>query len=173
MGNTDQESKPSFTIGQAVSLTETLDTYFSNRPTFRQVLEITQEQMQQLGGAANALLQKKEYQKAADAFLFLTVLDPTQHSYWLNLGLAEELSGNYDNALHAFGMATLTDLSDPAGHIYAAECYTALDKFRSALDALQLAVGCGDSKEEFAAIRPQVLDLTKKIQEGQAAHGNA
>ena len=125
--------------------------------TFQEVIGYSQETMEKFYKAAYNLFQQQEYQKAADSFIFLTTLNPNINSYWLGLGMSEQLCGGYQGALLAYAMAILTDVENPTPHYHSASCYRILRDFDSAIQSLEMAVRCADDKPQYAHLKQQAL----------------
>ncbi len=125
--------------------------------TFQEILEYTQEKMDKFYEIARNLFAVEEYEKASDAFIFLTTLNPYMHSYWLGLGMTEQLKGDYQGALLAYSMAILTELDSPLPHYHSASCYIALNDKASAMNSLKAAL-------EFAERDDKHRDLYKHVQ---------
>lgn len=140
-------------------------------PTLQERLEISTADIEKYYQAACRLLQKKEFNRAADAFFLLATLNPNHFHYWLNLGLAEQMRQNYSEALDAFGFAVLANTDDPRPHVYAAECYLALDKTAKSIDSLRIAMECSQDGKECVGVRNQIITLTKTIQKGKKKRG--
>lgn len=134
--------------------------------TFQEIIGYTDETMEKFYKVAYHLFQQQEYQKAADAFIFLTTLNPNIHSYWLGLGMSEQLCGGYQGALLAYAMAILTDVESPTAHYHSATCYRILHDNESALQSLEMAVRCAGDKTDFAHLKERAvsakLELEKK-----------
>lgn len=123
--------------------------------TFQEILGYTQESMERFYGAAYQLFQKQEYQKAADAFVFLTTLNPYVHNYWLGLGMSEQLNGSYQGGLLAYAMAILTDAENPLPHYHSGNCYRGLSDDMNAFQSYELTIRfCGD-KPEYSVLKEQ------------------
>jgi len=151
----------------AAHMIHSLGIHVDTTPTLQEVLGVASHDAQRYYEAACRLLQKKRYSEAADAFFFLTMLDPTSFCYWLNLGLAEQMQERYVEALDSLGMATLLNMDDPTPHVYAAECYIASNKLSQAIDSLRLAMECPTEGDEFASVKCQMIDLTKLIKKAR------
>ena len=117
-------------------------------------------------GAYN-LFHQQEYRKAADAFVFLTTLNPYVHNYWLGLGMAEQLEGGYQEALLAYAMAILSDGSNPVTHYHSATCYRALNDKQSALQSLEMAIRCSGDKAEHLNLKEQALLAKAAMERGK------
>lgn len=141
-----------------------VEAVFGGAKTLQQGLGISDHELERYYRAACRLLQKKQYDQASDAFFYLTMMDPHAHSYWLNLGLAEQLRGHYQDAVAAYGMAAISNSSDPIPHVYAAECYLEMDRLDSAVDSLQLAVTLGANESSLGSVKAQLVELTRTVQ---------
>jgi type III secretion system low calcium response chaperone LcrH/SycD len=108
--------------------------------TFQEVLGYTQDKMENFYVTAYNLFQKQEYEKAADAFIFLTTLNPYVHNYWLGLGMSEQLNESYHSGLLAYAMAILTDMQNPLPHYHSAKCYLGINEKENAIAALETAL---------------------------------
>jgi type III secretion system low calcium response chaperone LcrH/SycD len=112
--------------------------------TFQEILGYSIETMERFYEAAHVLFQKQQYEEASDAFIFLTVLNPGVHNYWLGLGMSEQLNEEYDAALMAYNMAIATNSDNPLPHYHSASCYYALHDKHNARIALEAAIKCAD-----------------------------
>lgn len=131
--------------------------------TFQEILGYTSDAMDKFYEAAHQLFQKQQYEEAADAFVFLTTLNPKVHSYWLGLGMSEQLIGEHDAALMAYGMAILTNMENPLPHYHSASCYQALLDKNSAIISLELAIRQSHGKEEYALIKEKAESFLNKL----------
>jgi len=131
--------------------------------TFQEIIGFSPEKMEKFYHIAHNLFLKQEYQKAADAFIFLTTLNPYVHNYWLGLGMSEQLYGGYQGALLAYAMAIMTDVDSPVAHYHSASCYRALDDQQSALRSLDLAIQCSGNTEEHKKLKEQALSAKNAL----------
>lgn len=131
--------------------------------TFQEILGYSSETMDKFYDAAHHLFQKQQYEEAADAFVFLTTLNPKVHSYWLGLGMSEQLIEEHDSALLAYGMAILTNMENPLPHYHSASCYHALQDRNSAIISLELAIRQAEGREEFSLIKEKAEALLNKL----------
>ncbi|CCB86962.1 MULTISPECIES: SycD/LcrH family type III secretion system chaperone [Parachlamydia] len=127
----------------------------SEGKNLKDIIGYTDETMEKFYGAAYRLFQAKEYEKASDAFLFLTTLDPQVHNYWLGLGMSEQLKKEYEGALVAYGMAVMTEMSNPVPHYHSASCYLAVGDDENAKASLLLAIEYAGEQEHFFKIKQQ------------------
>jgi type III secretion system low calcium response chaperone LcrH/SycD len=116
--------------------------------TFQEILGYNLETMEKFYTAACNLFQKQEYRQAADAFIFLSTLNPFVPTYWLGLGMSQQLDEEYRTALLAYGMAILTDVQNPLPHYHSGFCYRMLGEYENAKTSLDLAITtCNDFQE--------------------------
>lgn len=130
--------------------------------SFQEILGYTEAAMEQFYTAGRNLFLRQEYKKAADAFIFLTTLNPYVHSYWLGLGMSEQLEGMYQGALLAYMMAILTDMENPIAHYHSATCYIALGDEKSAVASLESAIACAE-KPEYSSLKLQAQGALERI----------
>lgn len=116
--------------------------------TFQEIIGYSRTAMEKFYKVARNLFQKQEYNKAADAFVFLTTLNPYVHNYWLGLGMSEQLGRTYQGALLAYAMAILTDIGNPTAHYQSASCYRQLEDYDNSVQSYEMAIRCcGDSAQ--------------------------
>lgn len=136
--------------------------------TFQEIIGYSTDTMDKFYSAAYNLFQQQEYQKAADAFVFLTTLNPNIHAYWLGLGMSEQLCGGYHGALLAYAMAILTDVENPAPHYHSASCYRILQDSVSALQSLEMALQCSNDKPEFSYLKEQAQAAKQTLERNKS-----
>jgi len=125
--------------------------------TGQQILELSDATMEKLYKAAYQLNEHKRYSDAAQAFFFLITLNPQQLSYWLSLGIALQMSGEYEAAIDAYEIAAIYQLESPIPYFYMAKCLFAIHERSSALEAFNLAIEYADSNVEHAELKRQAI----------------
>lgn len=114
--------------------------------TMQEIFDYDDKTMHAFYEIAYGLFQKQAYKEAADAFFFLTNLNPTISTFWLGLGMSEHLNHNFDAAIMAYNMTILSDPNNPIPHFHVANCYLALQDKASALASYDLAIQiCADN----------------------------
>lgn len=131
--------------------------------TFQEIIGYTEDTMEKFYKGAHNLFQQQKYREAADAFIFLTTLNPYMHNYWLGLGMSEHLNQDYQGALLAYGMAILSDTQNPLPHYHSAGCYQALDDQDSMLTCLDLAIRAAENKPEYAHVKSQAEKAKDRV----------
>ena len=132
--------------------------------TFQEIIGYTDETMDKFYRGARGLFEQQKYREAADAFIFLTTLNPYVHNYWLGLGMSEHLEEEYHGALLAYGMAMLSDSKNPLPHYHSAACYQALDDKTSMLVSLDLAINLAGNNQEYTHVKTQAESAKERTQ---------
>jgi type III secretion system low calcium response chaperone LcrH/SycD len=140
---------------------EILRRYVEEGKTFQEILEFDDDTMRRFYYVARALLESHRHRDAADAFLFLTTLNPFVASYWIGLGMCEQFQEEFKQALVAYAMATVSDRQNPTPFYYAAACHYALNDIDQALRSLALAIEMADEQEDYTDIRERALASQK------------
>jgi type III secretion system low calcium response chaperone LcrH/SycD len=142
---------------------EVLKRQMKEGKTFQEIIGYSHDAMEKFYSIAHGLFQRQEYDRAADAFVFLTTLNPYVHNYWLGLGMSEQLNGGFQGALLAYAMAILTNPENPAAHYQSASCYRALNDSRNAILSFEMAARCCGTLDEFAAMRSQAESAIESL----------
>lgn len=121
----------------------------------QQILEISDATMEELYKTAYQLSEHKRYAAAAKAFLFLVTLNPYEFNYWLSLGIASQMCGEYEAAIDAYEIAAIYQLENPMPYFYMAKCLFSIHDRESALEAFNLAIEYADNNVEHAEIKRQ------------------
>lgn len=85
-------------------------------------------------------LKSKEIERSADVFLVLTFLNPFVPSFWVGLGMAEEMKQDYDAAALSFIMAAEMHGEGYSWAIKAAECLVKAGKKEQARKILDTVI---------------------------------
>jgi type III secretion system low calcium response chaperone LcrH/SycD len=108
--------------------------------------------------AANTIFKEQRYQEAAEAFLFLAMLDQGRHEYWLGLGMATQMCHQYEAAIDAYEIAALCDITSPVAYFYLGKCLFAVHDRENALRALDLAIENAGEEERFVELKNQAIE---------------
>ncbi len=128
---------------------------FAEGKTAQEILGFSDQAMGKFYRAAYHLFEHKRYQDAANAFLFLVTLNAFNHDYWLGLGMATQMSGDFESAVDAYEMAAITDVHNPIPYFYLAKCLFAMHDRDSALEALNLAMEYAGDQEEYSTLKKE------------------
>lgn len=131
--------------------------------TFQDMVGFKDSTMERLYAKARALFLHERYEEAADAFVFLTTLNPHYYVYWIGLAMSEHLSGYYQEALGAYAMASICDPNNPIPHYHAATCYRYLSDATHELVALELAIRCCGDNKQHAMVKHKSKKLRSLI----------
>ena len=129
--------------------------------TAQEIMSFSDATMSKFYQAAHLLFERQHYEDAANAFFFLTTLNPHYHEYWLGLGMSTQLSQDYEAAIDAYELAALCDLSSPVPYFYLAKCLFAIHDRENALQALDLAIENAENRKEYAELKQQA-EFAKK-----------
>ncbi len=141
---------------------KTLKKELSEGKTAQEVLEISNDTMMKFYSAAYYLFENRHYDDAANAFFFLVTLNPHGYDYWVGLGMAEQLKGDFEAAIDAYEMAAMLETENPSAYLYLAKCLFAMHDRESALDALNLGISIADDRPEYYDLKLQ-MEAAKKL----------
>lgn len=130
--------------------------------TGAEILRFSSDLMERLYQAAYQLLKKKP-SNAVDAFLFLATCSPLHSEYWMDLGVALQITHNYEGAIDAFEIAAIYNALHPLPYLYLAKCLFAMHDRKSALQSLELAIVYAEEKEEYAEIKEQAIQAMNTL----------
>lgn len=133
--------------------------------TFQEIIGYSEETMEKFYGAAYNLFQRKNYRDSANAFVFLTTLNPYVHNYWLGLGMSEQLNEEFEAALLAYAMAILTKIDNPIPHYHSARCYKAMNDYKNARASVDLAIQYSLDRDEFLTLLSHAQVLRNSLSE--------
>lgn len=102
-----------------------------------------------------------KYAESIKFFRFLTLVDTGTKKHWMGLGAALQMQKEYTQAIHTYSVAAILDELDPYVHLYAAECFFALEKVNDGIVALDSALKAAKLKKMFAKLIPE-LNLLKE-----------
>lgn len=139
---------------------ENVSEYLNKPNGIQELLEVSDETINLYYKAALQLLEEKRWEDAADAFLFLILLSPWVHNYWIGAGIADQSQGKFNDAIHYYTMAELTDPKDPILHANSFQCHVALKEMEAAKNSLLQALECCGDQPEHAELKAK-LDACK------------
>ena len=129
--------------------------------TLQEIFGYNDETMEKFYGAAYNLFQDKQYQEAANAFVFLTMLSPFVANYWLGLGMAEQMLEEYEAALTAYAMSIMLNATNPIPYFHSAKCLFAINEPDRAVSSLELAVEHSAELSEYEIFKKQAQEVIK------------
>lgn len=128
-----------------------------------QILEIPPILMQKLHKAACHLFETHKYAAATDGFLFLIALNAYQHEYWIGLGMATQMCGEFESAVDAYEMAAIYNPENPVPYFYLAKCLFAMHERQSALLALDMAINYAQEVPKYQELKHQALEAQAQL----------
>jgi type III secretion system low calcium response chaperone LcrH/SycD len=131
--------------------------------TLQDIFGLTQETMERLYQAAKFIYEQQHYQEAAATFAVLSVIDPTNYTFWVGFGNSEYFCHNYQSALVAYAMAAQANPLDPLCHFYSAHCYEALKHKEHAINSLDLAILSIGDKPEFSHWKQKAVEHKQRL----------
>jgi tetratricopeptide (TPR) repeat protein len=138
------------------NLKENLETYFeefAQDTPLQQICGLSDETLQLLYRAAKYIYDGAHYKEAAEAFAFLTLLNPNFPIFWYALGESEYRLHKYESALYALAFAAQNDPEDPYCHLTSSRCYEAIKEYDNAVNALELALVAISERQEFVELK--------------------
>lgn len=141
--------------------------HLSEGGTLQEFAHVDDATMNVFFQAAKRLEKQQRFNDAADAFGFLTGLNPQRYMFWLALGNAEYLSKRYEEALGAYVRACMANPRDPMCHIASSRCYVAIGEILNAINALELALFVMDERPEYGDWRTRVEKEKKRLEQLQ------
>ncbi|MGK0183140.1 MAG: tetratricopeptide (TPR) repeat protein, partial [Halioglobus sp.] len=91
-------------------------------------LNISDELLLAMYGAATSLYERDEFEKAEKAHGLLVSLNPGVSDFWLSWGLSLHSSKMFEPALQTYIMASSLNPENPYPHVYSAQCLCALEE---------------------------------------------
>ena len=141
-----------------------LESFLSKPNGLQELFGLSDEVLNVYYNAALQMLEEKRWNDAADAFLFLSTLNPGVQSYWIGAGIAEQSQNNFGDALQYYVVAESIDPHDPVLHANAFQCNLALDDMETAKIFYFQALECCGEKEEHAAIKAKLEAYRLQLQ---------
>lgn len=108
-----------------------------------------------------------KYEDAQHCFRMLVTADEHSPKYWIGLGATHQMLKEYKDAIGAYALASLLDKTNPYIHLYAAECFFALQQGPQGLNALKAVDQLAKGQEQYAQLISRVALLRKTWKEQQ------
>ena len=128
-----------------------------------ELIQMSDTTLEALYQAAKHLYEEKKYQEAADAFTFLTFLNPYQYVFWLGLGNAEMWLNNHQAACLAFEYCIETDHTQPFPYYNLAECLEHLKNYDRAQHVLEETLKLIGADKEHADLKSKIQNKLQMI----------
>jgi type III secretion system low calcium response chaperone LcrH/SycD len=127
--------------------------------SFQEILGYNEETMENFYSAAYDLFQQKRYRSSANAFVFLTILNPHIPSYWLGLAMSEQMTEEYETAIVSYSMSILLDPTNPVPYFHSAKCLFATQEQQKALLSLELAIEHSGDLSQHQEMKRQAMAI--------------
>jgi type III secretion system low calcium response chaperone LcrH/SycD len=142
-------------VSEKIKDKQLLKREFSEGKNIQEILEFSEETMNKFYGAALSIFEKKEYQKAVQAFSFLAGVNPYHYDYWLGLGASIQHCHDYEAAIDAYEMAAICQIDNPVPYFHLAKCLFAMHDRNSALQAIDLAIEYSENQDQYDELHRQ------------------
>ncbi len=153
-----KEFKLSLEIKKSLKKENFLREELQANKTLEQILVFKPSTMDKFYAVAEQLYEKKAYQEASEVFFFLATLNPHEQSYWIGLGLANQMNTHYEEAIDAYEMAITCEITQPMPYFYLAKCLFAIHDRESAMQALDLTLDYAANQPEYASLTEQAIE---------------
>lgn len=145
-----------------LGITDLADERIKTSDSFKKFIGFSEETMGKFYHAAYALYEAKHLEQAADSFYFLCAIDPLSYQFWLGYGYSEHLLHRFDSALHAYAMASLTNINDPAPYYLSAQCYEKIGNIPEAINSLNLTIN-HSTLEDHKQIKNASFEMKNRL----------
>jgi type III secretion system low calcium response chaperone LcrH/SycD len=145
-------------------ITKAVEDVLNGKPVY-EVAGWSRDQIDALYSAAYHHYQTGSYEEALKIFKPLLVMDSTDNRVWLGYASAAKMLKHYEDALKAYGYASILDPMDARPFFHAMECHIALGNLAEAKTAGEYVVGVATDKPELAKILARTQLLLKAIDE--------
>jgi len=136
---------------------------------FLETLDFPQEYLTPAYRHGVTLYEHGRYDEAAQVFRFLAACDCSNPRIWKALGAAHKMSGRFDEAVAAFGIAVNTGSLDPWVPVHAAECLMHLERSPEAIAAMKQAALVADVSEDGLEVHRRLGALIEGVERSLAA----
>lgn len=130
---------------------------------FQEIAGVSDSSLEKMYQAAKSLYEQKNFSHSADAFGFLTILNPNRHAFWLGLANSEFYNQNYEPALFAYAFSSQVNPNDPFTHLFSCRCYEAIGEIANAVNALELALIVIKDQPQHANMKQAVENELRKL----------
>lgn len=120
---------------------------------------ISKDSEKELYSMAYSFYNNGKFQEALDCFLFLVRANADTVKYWIGFAATHQRLKNYHEAIGAYAVAALLDAENPQIHMYAADCFFALNDGTQALDALKTAESLANGQEKYHLLLSRIALL--------------
>lgn len=119
---------------------DSIDKLAQTPDSLQELLGISDNTLNQFFRSGHRYYEGSRFTQASDLCFAINILNPFKYNGWLALGMAEKERHRFREALQAFSMATLIDITSVYPHIHSAICYRALKAEDDVKKSLDLAL---------------------------------
>lgn len=127
--------------------------------TLQELAQVDDITMQTLTLGAKRLFDTRLYDDAADAFKFLTGINPKKYIFWHGLAHAEYMRTRYNEALNAFLVVSTANQLDSSSQLALSRCYEETNQPNKALEVVEQALAQVESADWTDILRKECLRL--------------
>ncbi|MEO1774716.1 MAG: hypothetical protein AAFS07_07175 [Pseudomonadota bacterium] len=131
--------------------------------SLKDVLQLSDEQMEVLYAQAHRLLSSGNAKQAADAFLALIQVDYMEERFYFGFGVANQMLGDFKLAARAYAAFLSFDAQNPDGYLRLGECHLAVDELEHAREAIAFSITA--AKEFHKEGYDDVIEYATKLLE--------
>lgn len=130
--------------------------------TLQELAQVDDTTIETLILAAKRLFDACLYDEAADAFKFLTGINPKKYIFWHGLAHAEYMRTRYNEALNAFLVVSTANQPDISSQLALSRCYEETNQPNKALEVVEQALAQSESTDWTDVLRKEALRLKKR-----------
>lgn len=148
----------------ALEVFQDVDTFMNELEQGKEIYELlgfSTEQITQFFTSASYFLQEENFEKARDAFYFLTIIAPEIGMFWLGLSISLTKLGDDDASLSACFEAIDIDPQNPETYLQALHLLVQKKEFEKALALCDQGIALGQQNEPWAEELESTLQIAK------------
>ena len=111
---------------------------------------------------AHGMYSQERYADAQKLFSFLVACNPFDRRFHQALASTLQMTGDFEQAIGYYSMASVMDMKDPVPTFHTAECLAALGRLPEARDALQIVID-QSTDSAHAALRQRASGLLELL----------
>lgn len=142
-------------------MTNVIDGFLNKGLALQNLQEISDESMEELYRTGYNLYNGGRPQDAESMFQYLCILNHWQKKYWMGLAAARQVQKKYSEAIDAYSMAGLLEITDPNVPFQAAICHLGLGNVDKATHALEGAVELSENNNDLRSKAQGLLATLK------------
>ena len=133
------------------------------KKSLQEELGLTNETLLHCYQCATHLHEKHSFSEAVDVFSVLTLLQPLASSFWVGLGVCEEMRGEYHSSLLAYVMALDVNHEDRTPALLAAQILVRLGETNRAKDLLDQALSTAGKGKKYTEFRDKAVQICPSL----------